>query len=277
MNRITYVGHATLLLELDGSRFLTDPLLRRMVAHVMRTGPVPDPEQLLPVDAVLISHLHGDHLHLPSLRLLPEDTLIVAPHGAAVFLRRSGWHNVTELETGQHTAVNGIEVEAVPADHPGRPMPRRPRTEAVGYVLHASHHVYFTGDTDIFPGMQAIGEAVDVALLPVWGWGPTLGVGHMDPYRAARSLELLEPALAIPIHWGTYFPIGLRAFLPGYLRRPPLEFREHARRFAPAVEVQILDPGEAIDLTPYHVSESTAAARAARHEKRGNETPTTSG
>ena len=80
--------------------------------------------------------------------------------------------------------------------------------------------VYFAGDTDIFDGMADLAP-VDVALLPIWGWGPTMGPGHMDPARAAQAAALLQARLAIPIHWGTYYPIhlGLQG-PPGFSRRP---------------------------------------------------------
>ena len=131
-------------------------------------------------------------------------------------------------------------------------MPGRPRTDCIGYVIHGGRDIYFTGDTDLFDDMAAIGERVDVALLPVWGWGPTLGVGHMNPYRAAKALELLRPSLAIPIHWGTYFPMGLRPLLPNFVHRPPHEFARHANRIAPEVQVRVLDPGAALDLSEFY-------------------------
>lgn len=245
MNRLTFVGHATLLIDLDGVRLLTDPLLTRIVSHLMRHSPVPVVTNWRP-DAVLISHLHADHFHLPSLRLLDRNTMLLVPRGAGAFLAGKGFTRYEEMDPGEVVVINGLAVEATVAEHPGRPMPGRPLTSCLGYVIHGSHHIYFTGDTDIFPGMAAIGEQIDIALLPVWGWGPTLGIGHMDPFRAAKALELLRPRLAVPIHWGTYFPLGLRRFLPGYLLNPPREFAAHARKLAPQVQVRILKPGESL-------------------------------
>ena len=81
---------------------------------------------------------------------------------------------------------------------------------ALGYLLQGSQSVYFAGDTDLFPEMAALG-GVDVALLPVAGWGPRLPEGdHMNPRRAAEALKILKPRLAIPIHWGTYTPLWVR-------------------------------------------------------------------
>lgn len=249
VNRIIYVGHATLLLELDGLRLLTDPLLTSRVSHLARQTAVPDFE-VPHFDAVLLSHLHADHLHLRSLRCLSREQLIVAPRGAAAFLGRHGFSHVIEVAAGEMLSIKGITIEATPADHPARPLPGRPHTDSLGYVIHGRRRVYFSGDTDLFAGMAGIGQ-VDVALLPVWGWGPTLGAGHMDPYRAAQALELLRPSLAIPIHWGTYFPLGLRPLLPNLVRQPPYTFARHANRLAPDVQVCVLDPGDALDLAGF--------------------------
>ncbi|MBK7219316.1 MAG: MBL fold metallo-hydrolase [Candidatus Promineofilum sp.] len=247
MDRITYIGHATLQLELNGLRLLTDPLLTARVGHLGRTSPPPDVAGL-DCDAILISHLHVDHLHLASLRRLPAGLPVLAPRGAGDFLARHGFDQVAEMDAGEAVTLKGVAIEATPANHPNRHMPGRPRTRALGYVVHARRRVYFAGDTDLFHGMAAIGDKLDVALLPVWGWGPTLGVGHLDPFRAAQALDLLRPALAVPIHWGTYFPIGLRPFLPRLLHRPPRAFADYAAHIAPDVRVCLLEPGQALDL-----------------------------
>src|SRR5262249_14365509 len=107
--------------------------------------------------------------------------------------------------------------------------------------------VYFAGDTDLFPEMSELGS-VDLALLPVWGWGPFVGAGHLDPERAARALEMIRPRLSVPIHWGTLYPAGLNRLLPRFLTEPPLEFARLARRYAPDVRVEILAPGSDLSL-----------------------------
>lgn len=251
VDQITYIGHATILIEQDGARLLTDPLLTNRVSHLLRTSAALDVDAPH-LDAVLLSHLHADHLHMRSMRRLGKEQHIIAPRGAAAWLARHGFRRVTEIGAGEVIRVNGVDVEATPANHPPRPLPGRPRTECLGYVIHGRRDIYFTGDTDLFDGMAKIGERVDVALLPVWGWGPTLGVGHLDPYRAAQALELLRPSLAIPIHWGTYFPAGLRPLLPDMVRQPPYEFASYAGRLAPEVQVCVLDPGDALDLTAFY-------------------------
>jgi len=247
VDTITYVGHATLRVETGDLRLLTDPLLTARVGHLTRTTPPPDTTGWR-IDAVLISHLHADHLHLPSLRRLQPAPLLIVPRGSAAYLARRGFPRVVETAPGEVVTIKGIAIETTPADHAGRHMPGRPRAAAVGYIIHGAHPVYFAGDTDLFAGMAEIGAKIDVALVPVWGWGPTLGPGHLNPYRAARALDLLRPSLAIPIHWGTYFPMGLRPFLPQMLRHPPHTFARFAAALAPGVRVAVLNPGEGLAL-----------------------------
>jgi L-ascorbate metabolism protein UlaG (beta-lactamase superfamily) len=95
--------------------------------------------------------------------------------------------------------------------------------------------------------MSGLGS-LDLALLPVWGWGPSVGDGHLNPERAAMALEMLRPRLAVPIHWGTFYPLGLRRLRPRPLTQPPLEFARLAQRRAPEVEVRVLEPGSETDL-----------------------------
>ena len=91
--------------------------------------------------------------------------------------------------------------------------------------------------------MSALAGSIDIALLPVSGWGSKVGPGHLDPLRAAQSLRLLKPRLAIPIHWGTFSPLNRATSV-----YPPEAFRKHAAELAPEVEVRILDPGMALTL-----------------------------
>ena len=243
--RLTYLGHATTLIDLDGVRLLTDPLLCKRVAHLRRLWPLPDPAAWRDPDAVLISHLHLDHLDLPSLRQLGPTT-VVLPTGAARLLR--GWPGpIVELRPGDETRVGGLVVRATPATHDGGRRPFGPRATPMGFVVRGSRRVYFAGDTDIFPGMAEIGP-LDMALLPVAGFAPRLGPGHMDARRAAESLRLLRPRLAVPIHWGTICPIGFGWRRWSYLVEPPRAFARHAAELAPEVDVRVLQPGEAIEM-----------------------------
>lgn len=246
-DRIVFLGHATVLIELDGVRLLTDPLLRGHVAHLRRQVP-PIPNDLFAnIDVVVISHLHHDHLDLPSLRLLGLDTPLVVPSGAAAWLRRRGFTTVTELSVGAGVNIAGVEIVAVPAHHDGR-RPGAPTAETLGYLLGGRRVVYFAGDTELFAGMAKLASSLDVALLPVAGWGLTLGPGHMGPLDAARALIALQPRLAIPVHWGSLLPLGRAHRHRSRLGEPPRLFAEHAARLAPGVEVRILAPGHATEL-----------------------------
>ena len=246
---VSYLGHASVLVELAGARFLTDPVLRDRLGPLRRrSSPVP-PRAFASIDAVLISHLHLDHLDLPSLRRLPRDVPVLVPGGGDALVRRQGFSRVYEIAAGETVELAGAEVTAVPAEHSRRrrPGPGSAEADALGFVVAGASRIYFAGDTDVFAGMAEIAP-VDVALLPVWGWGATLGPGHMDPEAAARALALLRPRIAVPIHWGTLFPIGLARWRSDRLTEPPHAFARHAARLAPEVRVRILEPGATLDL-----------------------------
>jgi L-ascorbate metabolism protein UlaG (beta-lactamase superfamily) len=242
---VTYLGHATVLIEAGGTRLLTDPLLRRRVAHLRRVVPVPPVPRLTSSDAVLISHAHLDHLDLPSLRRLPPSVPVVVPRGWAKLIRRAGLRDVTEVEIGDRSAIGALEVEATPAEHDGRRMPLGRTAEALGYLVQGRHSIYFAGDTDLFESMSDLAVNLDLALLPVAGWGPRLPPGHLDPERAAQATALLRPRVAVPIHWGTYASPGRRLSDPEH---PAREFARMAASYAPRVEVRIVSPGDSLSL-----------------------------
>lgn len=242
-DRIVFLGHATVLIECDGVRLLTDPLLRPRVMHLRRQGPPIDRARTGRIDAVLISHLHHDHLDLASLRLLGSGMPVLVPRGAGTWLRRRRFDGVRELATGESASVGALTVTAVEARHDGR-RAAGPRAEAVGFIVHGRHTIYFAGDTELFAGMSELSESLDVALLPVSGWGPTLGPGHMDPLDAARAAALMRPRIAIPIHWGTFLAIGLGRRQRAQLDDPPHLFAREVADLAPGVEVRILAPGQ---------------------------------
>ncbi len=245
-NSITYIGHATLLLEIDGVRILTDPLLRDWVFHLKRRGPKVPASLYDRIDAVLISHLHRDHFDVPSLRKLGRDINLIVPAGAAAYLQKQGFHNILEMQPGDTTRIGGVTIQVTHAEHHGSVSPGGSSTACLGYLVSGSQKIYFPGDTDVFPGMADLAADLDVALLPVWGWGPNLGPGHMNPRRAAEALMLLRPRIAIPIHWGTLYPRGLGWFRPYLLTQPPQLFHQEAARQAPHVEVHILAAGSSL-------------------------------
>jgi L-ascorbate metabolism protein UlaG (beta-lactamase superfamily) len=244
--RLTYVGHATVLIEQDGTRLLTDPLLRPGIAHVRRRVPLPDLEELRDLDAVLISHAHADHLDVPSLRLLAHRGPVVAPRGSAGILRKAGLRDVIEMMPGDRCKVGTAELEAVPAAHDGKRQPLGSDMPALGFLVSGPARVYFAGDTDLFDGMADLAGRVDVALLPIWGWGPRLPAGHLNPETAADAAALVRPAVAVPIHWGTMRSVGTG---PGAGPRAPAEaFAAALAARSVPVEARILDPGESMSL-----------------------------
>jgi L-ascorbate metabolism protein UlaG (beta-lactamase superfamily) len=246
--RIEYVGHATVVVDLDGVRLLTDPLLRNRVAHLRRSAPVAA-RALRGVDAVLVSHAHYDHLDLPSLEKLGKKIPVVVPRGLGGLLRKRKFESVLEVEVGETIAIGELRITAVRADHDRGRGPFGASADPVGYVVSGTKSIYFAGDTDLFEEMSELGP-VDVALIPIWGWGPGLGGGHLDPARAAEAVALIKPRLVVPIHWGTYFPIHLGlAGRPAFVTVPPIEFATALKEKAPDARVEVLRPGESLELT----------------------------
>jgi L-ascorbate metabolism protein UlaG (beta-lactamase superfamily) len=201
-----------------------------------------------PIHAVLLSHLHFDHLDLPSLRRLRMATRLIVPRGAGLWLKKQGFTQVEEIAVGQTSTVNGVTIRATYAQHVRERHPLGPSADCLGLIVEQTYRFYFAGDTDLFPQMAKLADGLDVALLPVWGWGPFLGKGHMDPFRAAQTLRLLRPRLAIPIHWGSLHPWGIGQFKPRYLTQPPLDFVYHAANLAPEVKTLILPSGQTLNL-----------------------------
>ena len=195
---------------MDGCRLLTDPVLVQRVLHLRRySAPAP---AIGPVDAVLISHAHQDHLDFRSLRRIGRGTHIVAPRGCGSMLRRRGFRRVDEVDVGQSIRIGSARC---PRDS-GRPPHEAPalrRRVAVrsAMSIEGEQRIAFLGDTDLLDEMAHLGSGLDVALVPIWGWGPSIGAGHLDPERAALAMQMLQPRIAIPIHWGTLAPQQLRS------------------------------------------------------------------
>jgi L-ascorbate metabolism protein UlaG (beta-lactamase superfamily) len=239
--KLVFVGHATVAVDLDGTRFLTDPFLRSGLGPLRRHGATTPHAALRDLDAILISHLHRDHADLPSLRRLGDLPMLVPP-GAGDFFERRGFRSVSELAPGHSTQVGAVTVTAVEAVHDGERRGSRD-ARSIGFLLSGGQRIYFAGDTDLFDGMSAL-RRIDLALLPIWGWGPNLGPGHMDPERAARAAALIEPRIVVPIHWGTLYPRLLHRLRPRPLSDPPLELARWMAQLAPQVELRVLAVGE---------------------------------
>ncbi len=245
--RVTYIGHASLLIEIDGVRVLTDPVLRRRFGHLRRVVDEPVADATGDLDAVLVSHAHHDHLDVPSLRALPGSPPVFGPEPVAGPVRKAGLQPRV-LAHGATAEFGSVAVEVTDAEHDGRrwPLPGRNR-DAFGFVLRGGGgegSVYFAGDTGLNAGFSSIGP-VTVALLPVAGWGPKLGPGHMGPDEAAEVARIIDPDVAIPIHWGTYERLMMKV---DDRHAPAREFAEHVAELAPRTRVEILQPGEAFEL-----------------------------
>jgi L-ascorbate metabolism protein UlaG (beta-lactamase superfamily) len=231
----------------DGARILTDPLLTRWLAHlVRRRGERPDLSHT-PPDLVVISHLHYDHFHVASLRQLPRGTVVAVPKGGAVLLRGTALE-VVEVDVGDVIPVGSTTVSVLPAEHDGRRFHgSRMVAPTLAFLVSGAGTTYFAGDTGLFDGLAELPALTnggpDVALLPVWGWGPTLGEGHLNPATATDALDLIQPSVAVPIHWGTFWPWGMSRVHPEHFHGAGDRFAEHARLAHPAIDVRVLSPG----------------------------------
>lgn len=258
---VTWLGHSTAVLDVTGAaraRIVTDPLLHRHAGLLRRRGPQPA-EVWRDADAVLLSHLHHDHAEPRSLRLLDGVPVLTAPANAR-WLREKGlrgvglgqdWHRVDT--GGEQEAV--VEVRLVHAVHGHRPMPHRPNA-ANGHLVRvrvpgapdAGLRVWVVGDTEQYRGMAHLprlaGGPVDVALVPVGGWGPRLSGGHLGPVQAARVCAQVGVGVAVPVHWGTLHAPGGRHLPRGWMDHAGAAFRAAAHREAPRTQVVVLRPGE---------------------------------
>lgn len=252
--QITFVGHATTLVEMSGVRILTDPVFRHRFRFLKRgpalsTGPI----DLHKLDAVVLSHMHFDHMDYPSLRMIPQHTPIIAPEGASRYLKRRVGHDIVEMAVGDRLEIGGVEIHATPSRHESGfywPM-WHPRT-VLSYMFVGTQTVFFVGDTALFDSMCELGELydIDLAMLPVWGFGPYLRGDHMTPEEAAEALGRLRPRVAVPIHWGTLHPMGPWWKKMSFLHRPPHAFKQEASMNAPDTEVRVLAPGQSTMIHP---------------------------
>jgi L-ascorbate metabolism protein UlaG (beta-lactamase superfamily) len=170
------------------------------------------------------------------------------PKGVGWLVKLGRFRSIEEVDEGDVVEIGSLTVRATHAEHSGTRQPGWLKAPALGYAIEGSQKIYFAGDTDLFEGMAGLVPNLDVALLPIWGWGPKVGPGHLDPERAARAVALLRPRVAIPVHWGTYASprVWWRAD-PGL---PAREFERLVAQHAPGVAVSILAPGESQGLQP---------------------------
>jgi L-ascorbate metabolism protein UlaG (beta-lactamase superfamily) len=251
---VTWWGHSTTWLTDSGVSLLTDPLLTDRLFHLRRMA---GDRPVLPgaPDAVLVSHLHADHFHLPSLKAVPGEPWLIVPRGATTFVAKGlgGKYadRCVELVPGEETTVGTVTVKAVEAAHDGgRGAWSRMRSPAMGFVIEGAARTWFGGDTGLFDAMGNLGP-LDLALIPVGGWGPTLGAdGHLDPSDGAEALRRVKAAWAVPVHYGTFWPFGMGRIRPHMFHDPGTEFARMAAQTSPDTHVRVLAHGESLTIEP---------------------------
>ena len=257
--RVTFVNHATLLIQTDGVNILTDPTWSDRSAPVVGVKRHRPPglrfDDLPPIDAVLVSHDHHDHMDLPTLDRLAErwHPAVFTGLRNARFLARHGLSDARELDWWQTASIApGVTVTAVPARHSsGRSPLARDRTLWCGFVVSGpSGSIYFAGDTGWGAHFPVIAEAfprLRLALLPIGGFRPVwyMREQHLGPDDAVAAERLLGAATVVPMHFGTFPNAGDAELEPvETLRRALALSPDAAPRFA------VLDNGESLEVAP---------------------------
>jgi L-ascorbate metabolism protein UlaG (beta-lactamase superfamily) len=240
---VTWWGHASTTVEIGGVRIVTDPLLDDRLFHLRRYAETPA-AAATEADLVLVSHLHHDHCHLPSLRRFDPDVPVLLPHGGEGLL--GDRPHVVPVRPGDEVEVAGVRIAVLPAHHDGRRLPRsRFRGPALGFRVEAGERsLWYPGDTGSRVDLTAVAP-VDLALVPVGGWGHSLGDEHLDPGEAAGLVDRVGARWAVPVHWGTFFPRGLAVVARRTHRRM---FVTPGERFAAAMARRGDEGAEAVVL-----------------------------
>ena len=253
--RVTWLGHSTSLIEVDGTRILLDPVWSERTSPVSWLGPKRWYKPLIPlaelphIDAVLISHDHYDHLDRATIEAMKNwDTQFLVPLGVGAHLEYWGVaaNKITELDWWDAKKVNDIEIVATPARHAsGRLIPQSNKTLWSGFALIGpAHRVYYSGDTGYFPGFKDIGSWLgpfDVTLIETGQYNPFWPDWHLGPEQAVKAHQEVRGAVMIPVHWGLF-------------ELAPHSWTEPAERVLAAakiagVVVNMPKPGESIEPT----------------------------
>lgn len=248
MPTVTFINHATVLIRIDGTTLLTDPVFSKTVGFIIPRLRAPgiSLNRLPDVDATLISHADYDHLNLKSLRAIRRRNTqsIVLPRGLGSYGRRLDFPEVFELDLWQKVEIRGARITCVPAQHSSSRIPwNRKRALACGYVIEAGDGtVYFAGDTGYGEHFKEIGRrfALDVVLLPIGAYKPERWFRniHLNPATAISAFRDLGARELVPIHWGT-FKISDEP-----MREPPQWLRIEAERAGLAGRIHILENGD---------------------------------
>ncbi len=217
---VTWIGHATLLVQMGHTSFLTDPIWSDRPSPVSFVGPrrhVPPGvalDDLPPIDFVVVSHNHYDHLDLPTLEALARrspETRFIVPLANGDTLRSEGIENVTELDWGESTLIEGVRIHCLPAQHWSlRAFDGERRSLWASWaVVSEERRFYFAGDTGYFDGFARIAEALgpfDLAAVPIGAYEPRamMRESHMNPEEAARAASDLDANRALAMHYGTF-------------------------------------------------------------------------
>ena len=235
---VTWVGHATLLVQMEHVTFLTDPTWSNRPSPLPLIGPgrFVEPglrlDDLPPIDFVVISHNHYDHLDLPTLQALSKrnpETVFYVPLGNGELLRRQSIDNVEELDWGQTAVYKGATIHCLPSQH----WSKRSLTDdhkalwSSWAVTGADRRFYFAGDTGYFSGFETIGERLgpfDLVAVPIGAYEPRamMRESHMNPEEALRAAIELRAVRAVAMHYGTF------DLSDEPLSEPPLRFQEAA-------------------------------------------------
>jgi N-acyl-phosphatidylethanolamine-hydrolysing phospholipase D len=252
---ITWVGHATFLVQIDGVHIVTDPIWSVRTGPVWFVGPrrlLPPGlrlEDLPPIHAVLISHDHYDHLDLPSVRRLAAEhrPTFFVPLGLRAWLKaEAGITEVVELDWWQTAAFRGLTIVCTPAQHSsGRTLhDQNRRLWSSWSVLGRQRRFFFAGDTGYYPGFREIGERLgpfDLAAIPIGGYSEWQShPNHVNPEEAVQVFEDVRGRLMVPMHWGT-FALNREPF-----QEPPDRLWREALRRGLEERIALLAPGETI-------------------------------
>jgi len=210
---MTWIGHASVLIQMNGTSILTDPNWHRAatIPRLVRAGI--HFQDLPPLGAVVVSHNHYDHLSMKTLRraaAMRPQPLGIAPHGVGAYLVRAGFRDVVELDWWDHTSFSGIDVTLVPARHwSRRGLFDKNRTLWGGFVFSGERKIYFAGDTALWDGISEIPARLgplDAALLPIGAYEPEWFMchQHLNPEQAGEAFLRTQAKLLMAIHWGTF-------------------------------------------------------------------------